>query len=239
MSNISSDLANLRELLDALALRNGYSYLRDCPSAGWPQRGVYFFFDDDEPRDSVSGGLRIVRVGSHALRVNETTTLWSRLRAHRGSMRGRHVGGGNHRGSVFRKHVGRSLLRSRAVIGSVSTWDSKAADRSTRHDEREVEVAVSDYIRSLPFVVASINDVPGPSSARGIVERGAIALLSAAARHGVIRASDDWLGRLADRAAITESLLWNVNHVNEAGDSRFLSSLACAVEATTDATRPL
>jgi hypothetical protein len=65
---------------------------------------VYFFFEDGEVR--ADGGLRLVRVGTHALTATSKATLWGRLRQNRGQVGGRSPGGGNHRGSVFRRHVG-------------------------------------------------------------------------------------------------------------------------------------
>ena len=75
--------------------------LRDCHgSDGWPQRGVYFFFEPGEVR--ADGSDRVVRVGTHALTATSQATLWGRLRQHRGRLAGLHPGGGNHRASVFR-----------------------------------------------------------------------------------------------------------------------------------------
>src|SRR5947207_380407 len=88
----------------------GYRYLRTCTSrSGWPKRGVYFFFDDDEPR-ATGTSPRMVRVGTHALRCGERSTLWGGLRGHRGRTDGNHPGSGDHRGSVFRKHVGAAMI---------------------------------------------------------------------------------------------------------------------------------
>ena len=42
----------------------------------WPNRGVYFFFEAGEVRSGSGEGDRIVRVGTHALNSNSSTTLW-------------------------------------------------------------------------------------------------------------------------------------------------------------------
>lgn len=70
----------------------------------WPDRGVYFFFEPGEVRPN--GDPRVVRIGTHALKAGSKTTLWKRLGQHRGSVGGSRPGGGNHRGSIFRLHVG-------------------------------------------------------------------------------------------------------------------------------------
>jgi hypothetical protein len=76
----------------------------------WPDRGIYFFFHPDETRES-SDQLRVTRIGTHAVSEGSSTSLWDRLRTHRGAQRGTYEGGGNHRGSVFRKRVGEALIR--------------------------------------------------------------------------------------------------------------------------------
>lgn len=72
---------------------------------GWPTHGVYFFFEDGELR--ADGTPRVVRVGTHGLAITSRTRLWQRLAQHRGTLKG----GGNHRASIFRRHVGTALIR--------------------------------------------------------------------------------------------------------------------------------
>ena len=77
--------------------------------AGCPAQGVYFFFEDGENRPN--GSRQVVRVGSHALTATSKTTLRTRLMQHRGQLTGHNPGGGNHRASVFRHHVGAAIIR--------------------------------------------------------------------------------------------------------------------------------
>ena len=107
------DLDRLYSILDDLRRRQGgFRYLRDCSAlSGWPKRGVYYFFEDGERRQGADA-LRVVRVGTHALKAGSRAKLWGRLSQHRGSLTGTFAGGGNHRGSVFRLHVGTALLNS-------------------------------------------------------------------------------------------------------------------------------
>lgn len=74
----SQDLESLYGLLSELRSRvGGFRQLRDTNGrSGWPRRGVYFFFDEHETRGSGTG-LRVVRVGTHALRFGSRTTLWA------------------------------------------------------------------------------------------------------------------------------------------------------------------
>ena len=93
------DLNRFCDLLHELAQRTGGPrYLADHGSrTGLPQRGVYFFFEPGEVRGD-GKTPRVVRVGTHAVSEGSRTTLWQRLSQHRGRVRGRHTGGGNHRG---------------------------------------------------------------------------------------------------------------------------------------------
>lgn len=101
------DLDDLYLLLGELGERSGGPRRLTDPDLreGCPRRGVYFFFETRERReDGVTP--RVVRVGTHALRTGSATTVWQRLSQHRGTLAGARLGGGKHRGSVFRLHVG-------------------------------------------------------------------------------------------------------------------------------------
>lgn len=83
----------------------GKRMLENCNGrTDWPHRGVYFFFEEGEYRED-GKTPRVVRVGTHALGPSRPT-LWGRLSQHRGTDGGSTPGGGNHRGSIFRRHVG-------------------------------------------------------------------------------------------------------------------------------------
>ena len=116
----ASDLSRFYEILAELRGRlGGTRTLATCPAAsGWPRRGVYFFFEAGEEQRTAPHGLRVVRVGTHAITGNSKSTLRSRLAAHRRSAK---TGGGSHRASVFRKLVGVALCRP-----SVSVWREAA-----------------------------------------------------------------------------------------------------------------
>jgi hypothetical protein len=216
-------------LLDELAARvGGPRRLAECSkTTGWPQRGVYFFFEPGEVRRD--GRPRVVRVGTHALTASSGSTLWSRLRQHRGSTGGRNPGGGNHRGSIFRLHVGTALLRSAPDLAShpaQATWGRGAhATAEVRAGERDLERRVTDYIGAMPLLWLNVDDPPGPASDRGLIEASAIALLSSAANPAADPPSTTWLGHHAERAAVRTSGLWNVNHISDPVDPNLLDRL--------------
>ena len=197
-------------------------------SMGWPERGVYFFFEPGEERTTSGEGLRCVRVGTHALKTGSNTTLWNRLSQHRGTVGGFHPRGGNHRGSIFRLHVGTALMaRDQWPKEIARNWGGSNAPRMIKEAEVPYEQSISHYIGSMPFLWLGINDEPGPESLRGYVERNAIALLSNVHRIGtpIDPPSQTWLGRWAKSPKIRDSGLWNSNHVDDFVNPHFLETL--------------
>jgi hypothetical protein len=67
--------------------------------------------------------------------------------ADRGSLAGSHPGGGNYRGSIFRRHVGAALLSQRPAPELLASWLANDPRAGRRNAEREVEVEVSGVIR--------------------------------------------------------------------------------------------
>lgn len=146
-----SDIDAFYALLDELEARiGGHRRLADCHGRMvWPQRGVYFVFEPGEHRHTGSSRQRVVRVGTHALVSRSRTTLWKRLRQHRGT---RNPLGGNHRGSIFRLLVGEALLNSDISL-DVQSWGRGASvTRELRDLEREHEVRVSDYLGNMTLL---------------------------------------------------------------------------------------
>lgn len=85
---------------------------------------------------------------------------------------------------------------------------------------------VSQEIGAMPFVWVDVDDAPGTNSARAYIERNAIALLSNAGKEPIDPPSKHWLGLDADRAEIRQSGLWNVKHVAESYDPKFIGLFA-------------
>lgn len=193
----------------------------------WPRRGIYFFREPGETRTDTGSGPRVVRVGTHALKVGAGTTLWTRLSQHKGQAT---TGGGNHRGSIFRLIVGTALIERGGR--DCPTWGiDNSASRDVRTAEHALECDVSRLIRKLPFLWVAIDDDPGPESLRCYIEKNSIALLSNYGRAPLDPPSADWLGHHCDRERVKKSGLWNSNHVDETCDPVFLDELANVVLA--------
>lgn len=182
------------------------------------QRGIYFFFEDGEMRMTAPFQHRVVRIGTHAVSQGSKATLWNRLRTHRGGGDGH----GNHRGSIFRLHVGESLIRRSELEPIFSTWGKgQSAPAEVRSAEEEIELAVSEHIGEMPVVWLEVADESSADSDRAYIERNFISLL-AGPTGPLDLPSGNWLGRWSSREAITYSGLWNVNHVYEEFDARSL-----------------
>jgi hypothetical protein len=233
------DLQTFYALLDRLEEKiGGKRRLVDCHGRmDWPARGVYFFFEPGELRSDSGTGLRVVRVGTHALKARAQTSLWNRLSQHRGAQK---TGGGNHRGSIFRLIVGAAIMR-RDGYKNPTSWgigsDPSTAARRLgveraviRDSEATLEEEVSNYICDMPFLWLDIGDAPGPDSLRGVIERNSIALLSNYRRESLDSPSSTWLGNFSNRERVRDSGTWNSNHVDESYDPRFLATLQRLIE---------
>lgn len=235
------DIEHFYGLMRTLRERlGGFLYLRECTGRqNWPERGVYFFFDEREARKGGTHEPRVVRVGTHGLKSGSSTSLWQRLSQHAGSKK---TGRGNHRGSIFRLLVGEAL-RERDRAAEPKPWGigsgpGEAARElgmpiaEVRPGERPLEIAASRYIGDLPFLAIAVEDAAGPASGRGIVERNSIALLSNYKKAPIDPATENWLGRHSGRDRVRESGLWNNNHVEDDYDRSFLGLLERTIEET-------
>ena len=227
----AADLDRFYEILDKVEAKIGGSKtLGDCDvnAAMFPWQGVYFFFEEGESRQSIAKP-RVVRVGTHALNEGATTTLWERLRAHRGCVMGEFTSGGNHRRSIFRRHIGTALINKEGT--ECNTWGIRApAGRDVRIAEHKLEVQVSKKIRAMPFLWIKAEDTAGHDTIRGFIERNAVALLSNYERRVVDGQSVGWLGRHCGREEVRRSGLWNVMHVQHVHDPFFLDVLGQLVD---------
>ena len=239
----TADLIRLYRIFDALEAASGGKrcLTQLAPSASWPRRGVYFFFEPGEVRTGSGHGSRLVRVGTHALGIGARSTLHQRLRQHAGKSSG---SGGNHRGSIFRLLVGEALI-ARGDCPACPSWGvrgdiGKAAavlgvERAAlAAAEAAVEAAVSAYLGQMPFLWLSIEDEPGPESLRGIIERNVIALASQFHEPVFDPPSLSWLGLASSREKVRRSGLWNQRHVDENYMPGFPDVLEAAVERNAD-----
>ncbi|MEZ4266750.1 MAG: hypothetical protein R3F39_10260 [Myxococcota bacterium] len=224
------DRTDFYAVLGLLAAKTGGPRaLSECHGRmGWPRRGVYYFFEPGEPRGAGADGLRVVRVGTHAVSSKSRTSLWQRLAQHRGTA----AGTGNHRGSIFRLLVGEAIIHRGGLNlpswGTASSPGSAAKRLGLSREalkalEAPLERKVGEVIGAMPLLWVEVDDEPGTESARGFIERNSIALLAGGA---AVRPAGEWLGAWSRRQAVREGGLWNQNHVAETYDPSFIERFA-------------
>lgn len=219
-----SDVSNFYEILGNAELKMGgcIRFSDVSKRVKMPSHGVYFFRDPSEPRSGGDSKGRVVRVGTHALTEKSRSTLWSRLRQHRGTLKTR---GGNHRGSIFRLLVGEAIINQEAASDWPLWGIRSTASKDQRMAELHLEQRVSEYIGNLEIICVHVTDPPGPDSFRGYFERQCIALLSGFNEPAIDPASKNWLGLASGRERVRHSGIWNNRHVDETYDPKFLDHL--------------
>lgn len=230
MAGINKSLDRFYTLLARLEAvpRQGQRLDEQSGRSRWPDRGVYFFREPGELRAGPPQIPRVVRVGTHAVSKGSRTRLWGRLRNHRGGI----AGGGSHRCSVFRLHVGAAILAGEGE--SLPTWGKRSsASRFARDAEATLERRVSGYIGAMSVLWIDVPGEAGRDSQRSFIERNAIALLS---NHlsPADRPSCGWLGSSSPHEDIRRSALWNLDYVDDDCDPKFLEVLEECVVRTSD-----
>jgi len=216
----------LVQLYDCLGRLNnridGPYYLSECDGTmEFPNRGLYFFFSpwsvlETDPAHQ----WFLTRIGTVGVARGSTNTLWNRLRQHRGNQSGIYAGGGNHRGSIFRQHVGRAFIARDGLEGTHPYWGEQFNGNdmpdttSIREHEHCLETRVSQYIASLPFLYLNVPGDSKPGNDRARTEMNTIAMVSHARRTTPGLHDADWLGRHSPRPEISSTGLWNVDHVH-------------------------
>ena len=237
----AADLDRLYALFADLDRRvGGARKLKNCTGyMDWPDRGVYFFLEPGETRESADQ-RRVTRIGTHAISDGSNTSLWDRLKQHSGTGAGSsdHPHGGNHRGSVYRKRVGEAMVEKHAPHDDYPDWNERwsSIDRersAVRDEEYALERRVSGYLRDQPFLWVDLDDEPSADSDRAFLERNVIALLSNLDTPPIDSRATDWLGHHSRSRTIRRAGLWNVNHADERYDPAALDLLADAIEDTT------
>lgn len=192
----------------------------------WPRRGVYFIVDFNESHLVSNGFPRIVRIGTHAVSKDAKSTLWQRLKTHKGT----NDGGGNHRGSIFRLHVGNAIIKKESLV--CDTWAiGQNTDKDIRERERNIEQLVSAYIGQLGVIVLEVDDLPSATSDRAFIEKNSIALISSI-NSSFNFSTVDWLGNYSPRDEIIESCLWNINYIDSDYNEAFIKTFERYIEET-------
>ncbi|MEA1015388.1 DUF6884 domain-containing protein [Sphingosinicella sp. LY1275] len=228
-ARLRSDMARFNQYAKRLwnAQNGGRQIAETSGRMEWPQRGVYLVLDAGGAATR-SGMPRITRVGTHAVSIGSRTSLWDRLSTHRGTL----AGGGSHRSSIFRLHVGRAWMQyAPSALWPASWSEGQSAPRDVREGEIPLEAQVSRLIGAMRILWLDVDDEPGAASERAYIERNLIGLLS---RAGLLWGAEwhGWLGRHAADWRIATSGLWNLNHIYSKPDHECIERFAEAVAHT-------
>jgi hypothetical protein len=186
----------------------------------WPKQGIYYFFERNENREN--GNPKVVRIGTHAVSKGSKTKYWERLRQHKGTKKGT----GNHRGSVFRKLIGKSLISKYNLSVEFSEWGNNKVYKENKQKEEILELQVSEIIGEMEFLSLSVPGESNKNNMRAYIETNSIALLSNRKKEGKIDLpSENWLGNYSGHNHILESGLWNSDDTEKNYDSNFLDKL--------------
>lgn len=173
-----------------------------------PEKGVYLFINPTEPSIDKNSG-RIVRIGTHAVSEGSKATLRNRLTNHRGTLNGL----GNHRGSIFRLHVGNAILQRENLFHEFPQWGlGQNASKGVRDSEQNLEQLVSTYLSKLEVAIIKAEDKASKNSVRAKVETQLISLFTEDFG-SVDRASPNWLGSHSKLEKINTTGLWNLRDV--------------------------
>lgn len=216
----SDVLDNFYKLLGELERKTGKMTLCECDNkVDWPEYGVYFFFEEGEFREN-SREFRVVRAGSNAGDQSDNTSLWSHLRLHRGTIAGKYAGGGNHRVSFFRLHIGTSLINKEGI--DCDSWgQGSSANARTRDKEHPLEMRVSEIINHMPFLWLKVNS----AAQAEYIEKNTIALLNNFQKQAIDKPSAGWLGHYCNNSFVKKSGLWNVDYVENKYNPNFIHEL--------------
>lgn len=210
----------MAKLRDGLGGFRYLSNLETKPNMGLPPYGIYFFFEGNE-NGQLGPDLRVSRIGVNGDKNTggDSRALWGRLKDHRGPATDRsdYKGGGQHRGSIFREHVGYAIMmREEEDFAHLKEdWGDQDADVSgIREDEHPLELKISDYIRNLPFLWARIDGEPSKDCERALIETHITRLISNMNKENQIYGPrEDWLGYHSPYCRVRESGLWSVEDI--------------------------
>lgn len=207
--NRQQNIDRFYDLLDKVIVKFPKQALDKLPTMRLPEKAVYFFFETNEFRqDGISG--RVVRIGTHAAIANSNATLYGRLYNHKGS----NDLTGNHRGSVFRKLIGYSILSKDDLNYPYWGDKSKKSNKTIKLTEKPLEKIVSSYLHTLTFTVLEVPGLSSKNNDRAVIEENSIALLSNYDRPSIDKCSKNWLGLHSKDNKVIASGLWNSNCVD-------------------------
>ena len=182
-----------------------------------PENGIYFFYEDGEYWGHGGFKPRIVRIGTH-----KDGNFRSRIKEHylldESKMNFDSNKPAPRERSIFRKHIGRTLLNKRRD-DYLKIWEIDFTSIKSRKEfghlrdiqkEKEVESEITRVLRdnfSFRFII--VDDQLSRMGSEGL-ERS---LIGTVAHCKLCKPTPNWLGGHSTKGQIKESGLWLVHHL--------------------------
>ena len=202
-----------------------------------PDNGIYFFYEEGEFWGHGKAEQRIVRIGTHRDgnfkdRISQHFLLdESKMDFNKDNQKPSDR-------SIFRKHIGRSLLCKRND-SYLKVWNISFTEKEKRKKyshlrdipkEKDLESEITEMLRnrfSFRFIIRD-NQVERMGS-EGLES----SLIGTVSHCQLCRPSTNWLGRYHPRRAVKESGLWLVQHLkaNEMSEAE-KDTVSQAIKAT-------
>jgi len=182
-----------------------------------PRNGIYFFYETGENWGHGDNRPRIVRVGTH-----KDGNFRSRIAEHflfdESKMNFNSLKPAPHERSIFRKNIGRALLKKREDE-YLQTWEIDFTSREKRvklghlrdiQKEKELETKITEILRlNFSFRFIELNVQAQRMGAKGLES----SLIGTLAHCKLCRPSNTWLGSHSPKEEIRKSGLWQVQHL--------------------------
>ncbi|NLO21913.1 MAG: hypothetical protein GX119_07915 [Syntrophomonadaceae bacterium] len=189
-----------------------------------PPGGCCFYWEPGENRQD-KGKQRIVRVESYPLE-DAKRSMYSQLIKHRGTIAGTFKGGGDHRQSLLRHHIGTALINKNREF--CDTWEGETANAAVRKKEHLLETMVSRVSIQMEVLVIPFKNIDAIKLK--YIEQNLIALLSNWGKKALDPPSSEWLGHYCGNVLVRDSGLWNTNGVMLKYDPQLISLLSVMLD---------
>ena len=183
-----------------------------------PRNGIYFFYERGETWGHDGNKPRIIRIGTH-----KSNNFRSRIKEHflldNKGMNFDPMKPAPKDRSVFRKNIGRALLRKRNS-NYLRMWNIDFTPRRNREryghlrdieHEKEIERDITRILRNrFTFRFIIVENETRRIGSRGLESR----LIGTVSRCPLCKPTNNWLGDFSPKVKIRKSGLWQIQHLN-------------------------
>jgi hypothetical protein len=182
-----------------------------------PENGIYFFYEEGENWGHGGTKPRVVRIGT-----SKDGNLRKRLAEHflfdEGKMNFDAFKPAPRERSIFRKNIGRALLKQR-IDEYLKIWEIDFTSHKSREEnghlrdvakEKELETKITSLLRAnFSFKVIKLTGQSQRMGKTGLES----SLIGTLARCPLCQPSTNWLGRYSPKTEISNGKLWLIQHL--------------------------